>query len=391
MQRNRPTVRRTRNNDGPTRTKNPQRKKIIEQIDDDAIQGRRQKTVDIHDDDLCTSGTTMLNLACSDRVAGAYGEGRIITLPGGSSSGKTILMLTMIAYMVNDEKYDGFRFVYDDGEESLAFDIEYLFGPELNEAIEPPGGFDDDDNPINSNTIQDFKNHILSLCKAGEQFIYVLDSLDSLSSTQEVEKEFKAAMKAAKNKEEKEDAKGSYKTEKAKMIGETLRIINGNLKKTKSLLFIIQQERQKIGVVFGKKKTTSGGEAPYFYSSHQIWLTKLKALKVNGVKIGHQTQAEVTKNKMTGKLRTVTFNIYYDYGLDDIDSCLSFLLDQKWLKVVKNTIHAEEDFGFTGVKSKLINHIEKNLLQPKLRQLCEDAWNHREESVRLHRTKNFKV
>lgn len=389
MRRRRPVSKRNQQIVKTRRTKNVTRDHIIDQIDKDANTDRK-KNITIHDDILCTSGSTMLNLACSDRIKGAYGQGRIITLPGGSSSGKTILMLTMLAYMVNDSHYDDFVFIYDDGEEALAFDIEYLFGTDIVDAIEPPGGYDEDGNPINSNTIQDFKNHILRLCKGDKPFIYVLDSLDSLSSSQEVEKEFKAAMKAAKSKEEKDDAKGSYKTEKAKMIGETIRIINGHLKKTKSLLFIIQQERQKIGAVFGKKKTTSGGEAPFFYSSHQIWLTKIKAIKNDGVKIGHITQAEVTKNKLTGKLRTVSFNIYYDYGLDDIESCLSFLLDRKWFKVVKQTIYAEE-FDFTGTKSKLIDHIEKNKLENILQKLCQEAWVDREENVRLNRTKNFKV
>lgn len=337
--------------------------------------------------DLIPSGSTLLNLACSDDISGAFGLGKIITLPGGSASGKTLLVLTMFAEMLKEKRFANYKYVYDDGEAALAFDIEYLFGKKLKDKIEPPGGYDDQDDPIHSNTIQDFESHILRLCKEEGSFIYVLDSLDSLSSTQELEKEYKRALINAKSDDHAKDIKGSYKTEKAKILGETLRMINKNIAKTRSSLFIIQQERSNIGVRFGSKKTTSGGKAPFFYSSHQVWLSKTGAIKSKERKIGTTVFAQIKKNKLTGKLRDVKFDIYNDYGLDDIGSCIDFLILEKYWTKNGRKINA---FGSSLTKNKLIDQIEEKNLENEVKDMVKLVWMTIEDSIKVNRKRRFK-
>jgi len=345
----------------------------------------------ISTDVLIPSGSTMLNLACSDNPNAAYGIGKIVTMPGSSSSGKTILMLTSMAEMVNNSRFDDYSFYYDDGEEALAFDMEYLFGEKLPQRLKPPGGYDDDNRPVYSNTIQEFKANILTRCKNEEKFIYTLDSLDALTTDEELEKEYKKALLLAKgDKKAIEALTGSFKTEKAKITGEALRMINGALKKTDSALFIIQQIRQKIGVVgFGKKTTTSGGNAPFFYSTHQVWLNKTKTLKNDKfkLKIGNCVNAEITKNKLTGKLRDIDFDVFYDYGIDDISSMVDYLTKTKIWKKSGGYIYPSQFLGSAPpkkfYKKDLVKLIEQEGAEKEVKDLCGEIWNSIEDAVKL--------
>jgi recombination protein RecA len=340
---------------------------------------------------LVPSGVTLLNCACSDNPFGAFVLGRIITLPGSSAGGKTMLALTMLASCANDKKFDDYDLIYDDGEEALDMDIPYLFGNKLDQRLIAPA-YDDEDYPIYSNTIQDFKANILNRCKKDTPFIYILDSLDSLTTNEELEKEYKQALAKEKDPNTRKEITGSYKTEKAKAIGEALRMINGRLKETKSLLVIVQQLRAKIGVTFGKKTGTSGGNAPFFYSHHQVWFSKISSIPktVKGItrKIGNKTKIEVVKNKLTGKIRDIQVNIYEDLGIDDIESCIDFLVDSKHWKKKGQTIVCS-DLKIEGTMKKVINLIEEDGLYKDLQTVVGKVWNEIETGMRLNRKRRF--
>lgn len=366
------------------------RRPLSEQVEISSKREIKRKQIDTST--LIPSGSTTLNLACSDSPDGAFALGRIVTLPGGSASGKTMLMLTMLAECANNKRFDQYDFIYDDGEETCdGFDISYLFGNKLAKRIAPPQ-YSEENEPLHSETIQDFKANILMRVKEKQSFIYILDSLDSLTSDEELKKEYRQALIKAKDPEAVKELKGSYKTEKAKAIGETLRMINNKIKHTESALFIVQQERANIGVIFGSKKTTSGGMAPFFYSTHQVWLNLKKAItkevKKQNRKIGHKIIAKVKKNKITGKLRDIEFDIFYDYGLDDIGSCIDFLVSAGHWGKKGNTINAHE-LSIEGSRIKIIEEIENQKLQNELRDVTSKVWNEIEESLRLDRGRKF--
>lgn len=334
-------------------------------------------------EDLVPSGSTLLNLACSDQPSGAYGLGKIVTLPGTSSAGKTLLMLTTFAESNKMKHLDEHRFVYDDVEAALEFDTSYLFGESTAARIqEPPHG--------SSDTIQHFKANILSLSEAGKPFIYCLDSFDALSSDEELEKEMRKALAMAKSEEAARKIAGSYGTEKAKIAGQVLRMVKQELSRTNSLLIMIQQVRQNIGAgPFQQKYVTSGGEAPFFYSTHQVWLSRVSTLKSKERKIGSEVKAEVKKNKLTGKLRDCSFQVFYDYGVDNIGSCIDFLVDEGFWKKSGQKINAV-DLGFELARTKLIDEIEKDPeLEQKLTQTTAEAWKEIEDDLRLDRRPKY--
>lgn len=370
--------------------KRMKRKSLSEQVEKSANQVI-EKT-EINTDILIPSGSTLLNLACSDSPYGAFSLGRIVTLPGGSASGKTLLMLTMLAECAVDKRFDDYDLIYDDSEETKdGFDIPYLFGNKLDDRLIAPN-YRENSEPKYSETIQDFKGNILTRAKSEKPFIYILDSLDSLTSTEELKKEYRQALLLAKNPEAVKELKGSYKTEKARGIGEALRMINNQIKYTNSTLFIVQQERANIGVMFGPKKTTSGGMAPFFYSTHQVWLNKKKAIEkeVKGLKLktGNVVIAKVTKNKTTGKLRNVEFPSYNDYGIDDIQSMVDFLISVKHWTKAGQTIDGNS-LGLKGTKDVILKEIEDKGLQADLQQVTGEVWNDIEASLKLQRKRKY--
>ena len=346
---------------------------------------------------LIPSGSTLLNCACSDNPLGAYGLGKIVTIPGGSVSGKTILSLTTFAEANLIKALDEYDFIYDDIEEALEFDMTYLFGESTSERVKAPAY--DDKEPVYSDTIQDLQANIMRRCKDKnpKPFIYILDSLDALTSDEEVEREYKNALLKAKSAEHVEKLAQSYGTEKARIIGRVLRMIKKEIKLSQSTLVIVQQERQKIGATFGKQWTTSGGKAPFYYSSHQVRLNRIRTLTDKERKIGTEVNADVIKNKLTGKERDATFKIYYDYGIDDVAACVDFLCKEHWPHPVekgkqKTGTWIAEDLlqGLQGSKATIIDRIEQEGAEKEMRELVGVVWNKIEKSLRLdHRKRKY--
>jgi len=376
-----------RTRERPARRERPTRSPLSEQVEKSAGRKIEPRKIDISM--FIPSGSAMLNCACSDNAHGAYGLGKIVTLPGASASGKTILKLTTFAEANRQKRFDEYDFYYDDVEEALEFDMEYLFGPSTAQRILPPDGTWEGPNP--SDTIQDLQNNILRIVKRKKPFIYVLDSFDALTTDEELEKEYRRLLAKAKSDKAAAEIAGSYHTEKAKIGGKVLRMIKKELKVLNSTLIIVQQIRAKIGATFGPKTGTSGGYAPEFYSTHRIWLNKTGNITEEGLKIGSKVNAEVRKNKLTGKIRDVNFDVYNDYGVDDIGSCVDFLITRKhWPNDVdgkgkkKPNTFVIEELGITGMKSHIKDTIrsDHDLVKP-LYDMVHECWNIREDAARL--------
>ena len=341
-----------------------------------------KKKTKIDKDVFAPSGSTLLNLACTDTPFNAYKLGGLVSIPGQSQAGKTLLGLNCFAECNALRRFDDYTFVHDLAEQRMDFDISYLFTEELKARLEaPPFG--------HGGTIQQFEANQLSLIKSGKPFIYVLDSFDALTSDEELEKEFRKAMAMAKSEEAAKKIAGSYGTEKAKIAGQILRMVKDNLKETNSLLIILQQRRQKMNAMpFTDPWTTAGGEAPFFYSNHQIWLTITGHEKDPKTRreIGTKTLAKIKKNSITGKFgREAEFTIYNDYGIDNIGSCVDFMTTEGFWKKDGHGVVAEGilDSGEKLRRKELIALIEKENLETELARIVGRAWNEIEEELRL--------
>jgi len=360
----------------------------IKILSKEVIKPREKEKVDPNF--LLPTSSTLLNCACSDHPTGGYGVGKVANLIGDSSSGKSLLALSCFAEMCMSKRWDEYDFIYDDVEAALEFNLDYLFGTEVSDRIEMQ---------TTSDTIQDFYGNIMATIHNGKPFVYILDSLDALTSVEELKRANSQAKRVTGEKTDKE--KGSYKMEKPKMLTEVLRVVARDIKNIEGLLLIVSQTRDNIGFGFSEK-TRSGGRALKFYSCHEMWLSIIKTLKGKGRAIGVNTNAKVSKNKITGKVRDCLFPIYYDYGVDDISSCVDFLIENGVWKMGKlksvnprtktkgegRTIQAT-DFKLEGTKAKIITEIELRSLEKDLQLLVGETWNNIEEACRLQRKPKY--
>jgi len=345
------------------------------------------KIKNLHDDftkNLLPTGNTLLNLALSDKVDGGYSVGKMVNLIGDSSSGKTIMALTMLAEANHNPAFKDYDLIFDDVESALEIDIEALFGESLAERIIFK----------KSNTIEDYYGAIYNQIVSGTPFIWVLDSFDALTSRDEQRRAAEFGKQEAKRDgdedvlDEIEKNKGSWKTEKPKMASEIFRVITGEIKKTDSIVMIISQTRDNLG--FGAMftpKTRSGGKALKFYATHEIWLATGVSHKKLKRTIGADCMVKVSKNKLTGKRREVYFPIYYDYGVDSIESCINFLIDEGHWKKNKGKITSELSDPLSI--EELIKFIESNKLEKKLNAIVGEIWDNIEDKIKLNRKPKY--
>ena len=263
-----------------------------------------------------SSGSTLLNLVLTQDGDKAYRFGRIVSLCGLSSTGKTGLAIEACARAVKifGKEHD-IKVVYDETE--AAFDMEYAT------KVGFPG---DDVEMISSETVEEFFGNIMKYGEKLEEdqyLLYVLDSLDALPAAAEVDRKM---------------TDGSYGTEKARQLSSLFRRIHSLLNQKNILLFIISQLRENVGVMFGDKYRRSGGMSLDYYASQIIRLTESGKVKDKGTDIGILVKAEIKKNKLGKPLRTTNFVWLFDFGLDDVSSCVLYgiendLIEQKggWL------------------------------------------------------------
>jgi hypothetical protein len=178
---------------------------------------------------LVPSGCTLLDLACSDTIDGAWNTGRMINLCGEESSGKTLLYLTALAVVCSCRAFRDYRIVADDAEEANDFDIEELFGKELYDRIEPPKR-DENGDPVYSETIEDVFANIKTLLSENKPFIYIVDSLDAVTSDKDMQEMDALYEEKLKGK----TGSGSYSMYKQKSLKRILADIKGEIQQTKS-------------------------------------------------------------------------------------------------------------------------------------------------------------
>lgn len=324
-----------------------------------------------------STGSSELNLACSDCVDAAFPYGVMINGIGDSHAGKTVLAHSILAEAALNSLFDGYDLIYDNAEASETAGIVNLFGTSLKNRIKLP------ENGRSSN-IHDFKKNVWKPLKEEKPFVYALDSLDSIVSL-EAEKQLDAAVEGEKEK-------GSYNMEKQKVMSSILGPICRKLESTKSLLIILSQTRAEINPFSFQEKRRSGGAALKFYAHVEMWLGKAETHKKKVGEfervIGHKTKVKITKNKQTGKVREADLNIYVDYGIDDIGTIIDFMVDGKFWDTRKNTILAT-DLELEGTKNKLIEYVESNNLEPKLKEVMEKYWKKIEDSMALNRKNKY--
>jgi len=254
-----------------------------------------------------STGSSMLDLAISNRPNGGLPVGRITEITGLEASGKSLLAAHVLA---NTQKKGGLA-VYIDTENAISREFLQAIGVNLKDMLYVPLDsiediFDAIDNIIESVRKTD-KNKIVTI---------VVDSVAGASTKIEMAADYD---------------KDGYATSKALILSKAMRKITNFIGRERICMIFTNQLRTRMGVSFGDQWTTSGGKAIAFHSSVRLRLKSVGQIKVTKEGrdeiLGIKTRAQVIKNRMGPPLRMVDYDIYFESGIDDYGS---------WLEMLKN-------------------------------------------------------
>ncbi len=227
---------------------------------------------------------------------GGLPKGRIVEIYGPESSGKTTVMLHVIA---NAQKAGGMA-AFIDAEHALDPAYARKLGVNLDELLisQPDSG-------------EEALTICETLAKSNSLDVIVVDSVAALVPKAELEGDMGMATMGMQ----------------ARLMSQALRKLTAILNKAHTCCIFTNQLREKVGVMFGNPETTPGGKALKFYASVRIDIRRKDVIKdASGNVVGNNVKVKIVKNKVAPPFAEAEFSIMYNQGINREASILEAAL-----------------------------------------------------------------
>jgi len=259
--------------------------------------------------DWISTGSSMLDLAISNRPHGGLPVGKMVEFNGLEGTGKSLVS----AHICAETQRKGGVAVVLDTENAAAPEFWKSLGVDLKNLLY-----------VQVDTVEDIFEQMEKMIgivrKSNKDRILtlIIDSVAAASTKAELESDH---------------GKDGFATGKSIIISKAMRKITNMIGKQKVLTVFTNQLRQNLNAMaFGDKYVVSGGKALAYHCSVRVRLNNTGKLKKGEDVIGNECKAVVIKNRMGPPQRQASFDIYFDSGIADYGSWIKVLKDQNLIK-----------------------------------------------------------